>query len=86
MQLCFCIASVHKQYLNSALVDRYFLDEFKQTSVFLNYTFILSTLKECKGPYTMALTLRRCQNVNVNVRSRNSKLHVFHCGPFTMTL
>jgi hypothetical protein len=47
MQLCFCIASVHKQYLNSALVDRYFLDKFNQTSVFLNHTFILSTLKEC---------------------------------------
>jgi hypothetical protein len=48
MQLCFCIASVHKQYLNSTLVDRYFLDKFNQTSVFLNHTFILSTLKECK--------------------------------------
>jgi hypothetical protein len=48
MQLCFCIASVHKQHLNSALVDRYFLDKFNQTSVFLNHTFILSTLKECK--------------------------------------
>jgi hypothetical protein len=49
MQLSFCIASVHKQYLNSALVDRYFLDKFNQTSVFLNHTFILSTLKECKS-------------------------------------
>jgi hypothetical protein len=49
MQLCFCIASVHKQYLNSALVDRYFLDKFNQTSVFFkSLTFILSTLKECK--------------------------------------
>jgi hypothetical protein len=45
MQLCFSIASVHKQYLNSALVDRYFLDKFNQTSVFLNHTFILSTLR-----------------------------------------
>jgi hypothetical protein len=42
MQLCFCIASVHEQYLNSALVDRYFLDKFNQTSVFLNHLLSFS--------------------------------------------
>jgi hypothetical protein len=45
MQLCFCIASVHKQYLNSALVDRYFLDKFDQTSVFFTSHFHFVNVK-----------------------------------------
>jgi hypothetical protein len=28
MQLCFCIVSVLERYLNSALIDRYFLIQF----------------------------------------------------------
>jgi hypothetical protein len=56
MQLCFYIASVHEQYLNSALVDRYFLDNILVSIVntpnfsffFKSLSFILSTLKKCK--------------------------------------
>jgi hypothetical protein len=45
MQLCFYIASVHEQYLNSALVDRYFLDNILVSIVNTpNFSFFLNHL------------------------------------------
>jgi hypothetical protein len=38
MHLCFCIASVHEQYLNSSLVDRYFLDKLINSRLNSQYT------------------------------------------------